>query len=125
MPRVVRKNKSAFDMKTLLWWGGTLLVVVLAFGGAYLLGKSDTGVIDINHKIDAVDQSTVAAPVHTYTAATEPNGGLHPQGAGQNPASAPAPTTPTPAPVVEASTTASTTQHATATIQKSNGVRAP
>ena len=108
MPRVVRKKQSVFSTQSLLWWGSIVVVLLVGFGSSYFLGKSDSGVIDINGKINSIDQTQVAIPVNTNTTATQPNGGLRPQSADPN--RQPAPTAPEPVPE-----TSSTTEEASTT----------
>lgn len=112
MPRIVRKKESVLSPKPLLWWGGIVLVLLLGFGISYVLGKSDSGAIDINNKINSVDQSKSEVFVNSNTTANQPNGGLRPQS--QDTDGTLAPTAPEPIPEAPAET-ASSSEEATTT----------
>ncbi len=111
------EGQTAKRMSTPAYISLLVTATVIVIVGAVFLGKSDSGVINVNSAIqnsnqtddDASNNVEVVPPAFQNMV----NGGLVPQ---EN-----QPTTPAPAPVVEATTTASTTEE----VPEAEGETAP
>jgi hypothetical protein len=122
MPRIADRRVSIFQSSALRFAGVVIGVSGIIILGALFLGFSDTGMIDVNGKINATDQTNMINKVNLTNATNEPNGGLRPASLDEGAPLAPE------APVPEAlppEATATTTAEGESTASTSNEVLEP
>ncbi|MFM2374585.1 MAG: hypothetical protein RLZZ234_580 [Candidatus Parcubacteria bacterium] len=78
MPRIADRRVSLFQSSNLRFAGVVVGVAGIIILGALFFGFRDTGMIDVNGKISATDQSAMTNKVNLTNATNEPNGGLRP-----------------------------------------------